>query len=68
MYQKNTFIILGGTTFHRGLHFQFGPEYLPLDPESLSNLRQQFENMMLVIIGEKHAFKFELIIIKILTF
>ena len=52
------FIILGGTTFHRGLHFTFKPgEYLPLEPQSLNNLRQQFENMFVVIIGEIYTFK-----------
>ena len=31
---------------------KFGEEYLPLAPESLSDLRRQFERMMLVIIDE----------------
>ena len=29
-----------------------GTEYLPLEPQQLSNLRQQFERMMLIIIDE----------------
>ena len=31
---------------------KFGEEYLPLSPETLSDLRRQFERMMLVIIDE----------------
>ena len=50
--------MLGGTTFHRGLRFSFKlGEYLPLEPETLNNLRKQFENMFVVIIGEKYAIK-----------
>ena len=31
---------------------KFGEEYLPLDPETMSTLRRQFERMMLVILDE----------------
>ena len=52
------FSILGGTTFHRGLRFSFSlGEYLPLDPETLNDLRKQFENMFVVIIGEIYIFE-----------
>ena len=51
---KSNDFSLGGTTFHRGLGFSWRPEYLPLDPENLNRLRQQFENMFVVIIGITH--------------
>ena len=45
-------LLTGGTTFHTGLSMKHGTEYLPLEAQQLSNLRQQFEHMMLVIIDE----------------
>ena len=43
---------IGGTTIHTGLRFKFGQEYLPLEPETMSTVRRQFERMMMVIIDE----------------
>ena len=45
-------MVAGGTTFHTGLKFKFGTEYLPLEPQQLHDLRQQFERMMMIIIDE----------------
>ena len=42
----------GGTTINTGLRLKWGQEYLPLTPEIMSNLRRQFERMMMVIIDE----------------
>ena len=41
-----------GTTFHTGLRFSYGPEYSGVYEEQLSELRKQFEDMMVVIIDE----------------
>ena len=46
------FLVTGGTTFHTGLKFKFGTEYLSLEPQQLTDLRQQFERMMMIIIVE----------------
>ena len=47
------FSIKGGTTIHAGLRMKFvGEEHLPLEPETMSTLRRQFERMMMVIIDE----------------
>ena len=43
---------LEGTTFHTGLRFSYGPEYSGVYEEQLSELRRQFQDMMLVIIDE----------------
>ena len=42
----------GGTTINTGLRLKWGQEYLPLTPETMSDLRRQFERMMMVIIDE----------------
>ena len=43
---------LEGTTFHTGLRFSYGSEYSGVQNEQMSILRQQFEDMMVVIIDE----------------
>ena len=45
-------IYLGGTTFHAGLRFEFGQGYKSVQTETLQKLRNQFEDMMMVIIDE----------------
>ena len=43
---------IGGTTFHAGLRFSFRNEMAGIKDEQMQQLRQQFEEMMVVIIDE----------------
>ena len=45
-------MVVGGTTFHTGLHFKYGTEYTALEAEEMTILRRQFERMMEVIVDE----------------
>lgn len=44
--------LIGGTTFHTGLGFKFGTDYVPLSDQMRQTLRKQLEDVELIIIDE----------------